>query len=703
MKNHILSTLAISLITNYFALNTCKAQAPQGIPYQAIARNASGVAISNTAVKVRFSIRDSIATGPVRYQETHSPTTSALGLFSVNVGMGTVVSGTFSGINWGKNAKFLQVELDPAGGTSYTNLGTTQMMSVPYALQANAIKMRTSATGDTLYTGGGNYVIIPGISAANPSTGNPNWNGTTLTDIDGNTYQTVTIGNQIWMKENLKVSRYRNGDLVSSQINSANQTGAYTIFANLQINEVKYGKLYNWYAVVDSRGLCPAGWHVPTDNDWNILGKYLDQASDTICIDCISSQIAGGKMKDVSNWGSPNSGASNSSGFSALPGGLKYNNGVYDWEGCFGYWWTSTEISSCCALNRRLSCVSSALDRYAYGINGDKGHAFSVRCLKDNSAPLQGSINSLDCGSAQIAGTLTSGVPASGVSAQVGYSGGNGGSHSGQTVNSTGVSGLTATLSAGSFASGSGSLNYSISGTPSSSGTASFALSIGGRSCTLSLTVNTAAPNTLTDIDGNVYNTVTIGSQVWMKENLKVSKYRNGDNIPTNLNGSQWVSTTNGAYAIYNDDPINNSLYGKLYNGYAVIDSRGLCPVGWHVPTDREWNILIKTIDSSSDTTCGAGCYNSYVAGAALMGVSALWSSPNSIATNSSGFSGLPGGLRWYDSGSYVGIGQFCRWSSSTQSSPNGLFNRSLDEFQSYVGKGDAINTYGQSVRCLKD
>jgi len=107
------------------------AQAPQGIPYQAIARNASGVAIASTAVKVRFSIRDSIATGAIKYQETHNATTSALGLFSVNVGMGTVVSGTFSGINWGKNAKFLQVELNTTGGTTYTDLGTTQMMSVP--------------------------------------------------------------------------------------------------------------------------------------------------------------------------------------------------------------------------------------------------------------------------------------------------------------------------------------------------------------------------------------------------------------------------------------------------------------------------------------------------------------------------------------------------------------------------------------------
>ncbi len=112
------------------------AQAPQGIPYQAIARNASGVVIASTAVNVRFSIRDSIVTGAIKYQETHNATTSALGLFSVNVGMGTVLSGTFSGINWGKNGKFLQVELNTTGGTTYTDLGTTQMMSVPYAMYA---------------------------------------------------------------------------------------------------------------------------------------------------------------------------------------------------------------------------------------------------------------------------------------------------------------------------------------------------------------------------------------------------------------------------------------------------------------------------------------------------------------------------------------------------------------------------------------
>jgi hypothetical protein len=162
------------------------AQAPQGIPYQAIARNASGVAIANTAVKVRFSIRDSIATGAIKYQETHNPTTSALGLFSVNVGMGTVVSGTFSGINWGKNAKFLQVELDPAGGETYTDLGTTQMMSVPYALYAGQ-----AATSNGVNSVGNGFTMISNLA---PSISN----GYTLLKAMDYCYKLVEGGFSDW-------------------------------------------------------------------------------------------------------------------------------------------------------------------------------------------------------------------------------------------------------------------------------------------------------------------------------------------------------------------------------------------------------------------------------------------------------------------------------------------------------------------------
>ena len=353
----------------YLASAAVSAQTPQGIPYQAVARNASGVAIANTAVKVRFSIRDSIATGAIKYQETHNPTTSALGLFSVNLGMGTVVSGTFSGINWGRNAKFLQVELDPTGGTTFTDLGTSQMMSVPYALQTSAMKFKTSASGDTLYSGNGNYLIVPGLSGSNPILNQPE---APVTDIDGNVYQTVRIGNQVWMKENLKVSKYRNGNsiptgLTDSQWSSTNN-GAFAVFNNDQANNSIYGKLYNWYSVTDSRGLCPVAWHVPSDGEWTILENYLG-----------GQAIAGGKLKSTSNlWPSPNFGGTNVSGFSGLPGGYKVPEGSYGNVG-FGLWWTSSIFAPSGAFARSLGFNSSIIEKPF----GPQLHGMSIRCIKD--------------------------------------------------------------------------------------------------------------------------------------------------------------------------------------------------------------------------------------------------------------------------------------------------------------------------------
>jgi len=122
---------------------TTIAQVPQGIPYQSVARSSSGVIIASHPIGLRFTIHDSLATGTIIYQETFTPTTNILGLFSVNVGTGTVVTGTFNSVSWGHNAKFMQVEMDATGGTSYINMGTQQMMSVPYALYAGS-------SGDTI-------------------------------------------------------------------------------------------------------------------------------------------------------------------------------------------------------------------------------------------------------------------------------------------------------------------------------------------------------------------------------------------------------------------------------------------------------------------------------------------------------------------------------------------------------------------------
>lgn len=161
---HIFTFIALLAL-----LTTAHAQAPQGIPYQGAARNSSGAVLASTSISVRFSIRETSSAGTIKYQETHTATTTPDGIFSLTIGQGTPVTGTFAGINWSTKTNFLQVELDPAGGSSYVNMGTQQMMSVPYALNSASLKLNVSATGDTLYSGGGNYVLIPGISAANVS------------------------------------------------------------------------------------------------------------------------------------------------------------------------------------------------------------------------------------------------------------------------------------------------------------------------------------------------------------------------------------------------------------------------------------------------------------------------------------------------------------------------------------------------------
>eukprot|EP01035_Chromulina_nebulosa_P021964 gene21964-28436_t len=174
---HILTLLSFLLI-----LSTAHAQAPQGIPYQAAARNSSGAVLASTAISVRFTIRDSVTTGAIKYRETHSITTDANGMFSVNVGEGTPVSGTFASINWGTNAKFLQVELDPVGGSSYIDMGTQQMMSVPYSIYSNNGMPAVTAPGDILYSNGTNWIKLPvgtvGQILTIGSTGLPVWANT---------------------------------------------------------------------------------------------------------------------------------------------------------------------------------------------------------------------------------------------------------------------------------------------------------------------------------------------------------------------------------------------------------------------------------------------------------------------------------------------------------------------------------------------
>lgn len=490
-----------------------KAQSPQRFSYQAVLRNASNALLSNQSIGMRISILQGSATGTASYVETHTATTSAQGLINLEIGGGTVVSGSLSGINWGAGAYFVKTETDPAGGTNYSLVSTTRLQSVPYAMHAS------------------------------------------------------TAGNGV-----------------------ANGTAT---------NQIMYWNGSSWVAL-----------------NPGVNGQVL-----TMC------------------------------------------NGVLTWT---------------------------------------------------NGGQCQGAIGTLNCSTASQTGTLSQGITASGVSVSVPYTDGNGGVHASQSVASTGVTGLTASLAAGNFVIGSGNLVYTISGNPSSSGSASFALSIGGKNCNLTLTVNTAgAPGgsasascgavnvhnatltygNMTDQNGNTYKTIKIGSQEWMAENLKVSHYRNGDPIPIVTNPITWGGLTTGATCWYSNDSARyNCPYGKLYNWYAVSDARNVCPSGWRVPAETDYVTLQNTL----------GGWNEAGGRAKTQGIT-YWTGGNTGGINTSGFSGLPGGLQG-PTGGFNTIGVLAHfWTITGDIGKTDAVLYRLHYATTQMEKYIWDNRHGFSVRCIKN
>jgi uncharacterized protein (TIGR02145 family) len=194
---------------------------------------------------------------------------------------------------------------------------------------------------------------------------------------------------------------------------------------------------------------------------------------------------------------------------------------------------------------------------------------------------------------------------------------------------------------------------------------------------------------TITDIDVNSYYTVTIGTQVWMAENLQVTKYRNGEQIPNVTDGTAWSNLTTGAYCNYNNSPVNSTTYGKIYNWYAAVDPRNLCPAGWHLPSTSDWTVLRDYLGGISVASDKMKVY-----------VTAnYWETPNNGATNSSGFTALRVGIREHVNGEFFRP-DYCGWWSS-YGDVGGAKNFQL------VGEGADFGYLGEaeglSVRCLKD
>jgi len=211
---------------------------------------------------------------------------------------------------------------------------------------------------------------------------------------------------------------------------------------------------------------------------------------------------------------------------------------------------------------------------------------------------------------------------------------------------------------------------------------------------------------TCIDIDGNVYQTIVIGDQEWMAENLKVTHYRNGDPIPNVTSNSTWVGLSSGAYCYYNNSSANGDTYGVLYNWYAVDDSRGLAPVGWHVPSDTEIMELEMHLGMSSSQANSWG-WRGTNEGSKLAGGYDLWNSGalrNDPEFGSSGFDFLPGGYRYYySSGSFYDMGNYGTFWSSSEFNSFGVWYRYLDFDTTEVNRYNYSKRYGFSVRCVRD
>ena len=576
MKKHFLALLvAFSLFQIGYA------QAPSAIPYQAVVRNTNGNTLPNHSVQVRFTIHDSISTGNVVYQETHSLSTNAQGLVITNIGQGTSTNGTFSAINWGKNNKFVQTELSINNDDTFTDLGTTQFLSVPYALHANCSDYAKngmpngSSPGEMLFWDGTIWVKVAPGGYGQPLVmcdGVPTW-GCCLPKL-----QTTIIS-------------------VSAETASVNGDVLSAGGGNISITGFCWSTNHN--PTIDSSYKTEYGWHP-------------------------FSEVLSGLTPNTTYY--VRAYATNSAG-------TAYGNEVS---------FTTLQLLPPLINTTNVDAISS----------------FSAVCGGDISSDGNSFITDRGiCWS---------------------------------TSNNPTIDLATKTNE------GTGTSSFSSSMTNLSPNTIYFvrayATNITGTvyGNEISFTTQPIVPiffgNGFADIDGNTYDTISICNKVWMKQNLNVSRYRNGDIIPQVTDPTQWASLTTGAWCYYNNDNSKGSVYGKLYNWYAVNDPRGLAPEGWHVPSDMEWNILTSCLGIS--------------AGAKMKSEQGWLNGGNGI--NSTGFSGIPGGRRLLN-GTFNNIGSYANWWCTTQENSTLARNWYLAYNINSVGSFNHYKTSGFSIRCLKD
>ena len=227
-----------------------------------------------------------------------------------------------------------------------------------------------------------------------------------------------------------------------------------------------------------------------------------------------------------------------------------------------------------------------------------------------------------------------------------------------------------------------------------------FATNNAGTSYGNQVSFKTSPPNVI-DVDGNVYATVAIGTQVWMKDNLKTTRYNDGTTIQNITGGTSWSNLTSDAYCWYGNNASNKNIYGAMYNWYAVNTGK-LCPTGWHVPSDAEWKVLEMNMGMSQAQADGEGWRGTDEGGKLKEAGTNHWIYPNVLATNESWFTALPGGYR-DPYGTFGDVGYRGFWWSSDEGSIEDAWRRILSYDSGAVDRGSRTKTCGFSVRCIKN
>ena len=514
---------------------------------------------------------------------------------------------------------------------------------------------------------------------------------------EGQTYNTVRIGEQCWFKENLNV-----GTKINSTAGGFQQTNNGTIekycYDNAEANCAIYGGLYEWPEAMQydttegAQGICPIGWHIPSDNEWKVLEGTVDSQYPVGDPEWDGTgnrgDDAGGNLKEsgTTHWTSPNTGATNSSGFTALPGGLRYYyDGYFSYLGIFGDFWSSSQNGPYLVWIHGLGYNYEEVYRdILYKENG-----FAVRCLKGCwPEPTQASAGPDQTDIPVTSTVLAGNLPTFGTGLWTVLSG-------------TGGTVVTPTSPTSEFQ-GLAGIEYTLGWTittvcGSSADEVVISFSATGFSCGDDL-----------DYEGQSYATVQIGTQCWMAENLNV-----GTMIISSSGG--FLQTDNDIIEryCYENDITNCETYGGLYEWpeamqYATAEgAQGICPAGWHIPTDNEWKVLEGTVDSQygvGSPEWDKTSWRGRDAGGNLKEAGNVhWIDPNEGATNSSGFTALAGGNRSYLRLGFELLGYYAFLWTSSPYDADLAWIRYLYFNSAYSYRENDYKDLGFAVRCLRD